>query len=72
MIADTTPLSPLPCRLVCKLDFPEMAFSLFFLGYERQEDIPQDPKQRAAWMFSRPGLLELTHNWVGGRGWLAV
>jgi len=49
--------------LLCKLDFPEMSFSLYFLGYEDPKDIPEDPKQRAIWMFSRPAILELTHNW---------
>jgi catechol 2,3-dioxygenase-like lactoylglutathione lyase family enzyme len=32
--------------LLCKLDFPEMAFSLYFLGYEDPKDIPEDPKER--------------------------
>ena len=32
--------------LMCKLDFPEMSFSLYFLGYEDPKDIPEDPKQR--------------------------
>eukprot|EP01025_Chloroclados_australasicus_P008706 TRINITY_DN1317_c0_g1_i1.p3 TRINITY_DN1317_c0_g1~~TRINITY_DN1317_c0_g1_i1.p3 ORF type:complete len:234 (-),score=32.30 TRINITY_DN1317_c0_g1_i1:431-1132(-) len=49
--------------LLCKLDFPPMEFSLFFLGYYPKEDIPEDPKQRATWMFGLPAVLELTHNW---------
>ncbi|KAF8057627.1 Glo1 [Scenedesmus sp. PABB004] len=49
--------------LLAKLDFKEMSFSLFFLGYEAPEDIPEDPAERARWMFSRPAVLELTHNW---------
>jgi lactoylglutathione lyase len=49
--------------LVCKLDFPDMAFSLYFLGYVKKEDIPEDPTARAAWMFGLPGLIELTHNY---------
>eukprot|EP00879_Flechtneria_rotunda_P001465 GHRR01001619.1.p1 GENE.GHRR01001619.1~~GHRR01001619.1.p1 ORF type:complete len:183 (+),score=46.31 GHRR01001619.1:210-758(+) len=49
--------------LLAKLDFPDMKFSLYFLGYEKKEDIPDDPAERARWMFSRPAVLELTHNW---------
>jgi len=50
-------------RLLKKLDFPSMAFSLYFMGYEREEDIPKDEKERTLWMFSRKATLELTHNW---------
>jgi len=32
--------------LLAKLDFPSMSFSLYFLAYEKQEDIPQDPVER--------------------------
>jgi lactoylglutathione lyase len=32
--------------LLAKLDFPSMSFSLFFLGYEKVEDIPADPAER--------------------------
>jgi catechol 2,3-dioxygenase-like lactoylglutathione lyase family enzyme len=32
--------------LLAKLDFPSMSFSLFFLGYEKVEDIPEDPAER--------------------------
>ncbi len=51
--------------LVKKLDFPEMEFSLLFMGYVRPEDgpIPQDPMQRTAYTFEQKALLELTHNW---------
>lgn len=50
--------------LVLKLDFPDMAFSLFFLTYVVDpSEIPADPKQRAAWVFRRPACLELTHNY---------
>lgn len=50
-------------RLLTKLDFAEMKFSLYFLGYHAEEAIPDDPKDRAQWMFSQPATLELTHNW---------
>ncbi|KAI3428531.1 hypothetical protein D9Q98_007354 [Chlorella vulgaris] len=49
--------------LLCKLDFAEMKFSLFFLGYQKPEDVPEDPVERAKWMFGLPACLELTHNW---------
>ncbi|KAI8462948.1 MAG: Glyoxalase/Bleomycin resistance protein/Dihydroxybiphenyl dioxygenase [Monoraphidium minutum] len=48
--------------LLAKLDFPDMAFTLFFVAYCDPADIPDDPKERARWMFSRPACLELTHN----------
>ena len=49
--------------LLCKLDFKDMAFSLYFLGYVDPDQVPDDPVHRARWMFGQPGLLELTHNW---------
>jgi len=50
-------------RLLKQLDFPEMKFSLFFMGYENAEDIPQDEKERTRWTLSRKATIELTHNW---------
>ncbi|KAI8589638.1 Glyoxalase/Bleomycin resistance protein/Dihydroxybiphenyl dioxygenase [Geranomyces variabilis] len=50
--------------LICKLDFEEAKFSLYFLGYNVPAQIlaaSQDEKRKYA--FSRPGVLELTHNW---------
>ncbi|HBB54635.1 MAG TPA: lactoylglutathione lyase [Hyphomonadaceae bacterium] len=49
-------------RLVARFDFPPAQFSLYFVGYERG-DLPQDPAELARFTFSRPALLELTHNW---------
>ncbi|KAG2496836.1 hypothetical protein HYH03_005241 [Edaphochlamys debaryana] len=49
--------------LLAKLDFPDMKFSLYFLGYEEVKDIPEDAGERAVWMFRRKACLELTHNW---------
>lgn len=50
--------------LLCKLDFADMKFSLYFLGMlEDPAEIPEDPAERARWMFGRPACLELTHNW---------
>jgi len=50
-------------RLLKKLDFPEMKFSLFFMGYEQVKDIPSDEIERTRWALSRKAVLELTHNW---------
>ena len=33
-------------RLLCKLDFAEMKFSLLFLGYREDSEIPDDSKDR--------------------------
>lgn len=50
--------------LLQRLDFPEMRFSLFFLAYLRDgETIPEDPAERARFIFGRETTLELTHNW---------
>jgi lactoylglutathione lyase len=50
--------------LLQKLDFEEMAFSLYFLAYLKDgEDIPADPAERARFIFTRETTLELTHNW---------
>lgn len=51
-------------RLLRKLDFEEMSFSLYFLGrLDDDEVIPEEVGERTAWTFSQRGLLELTHNW---------
>ena len=55
--------------LIDRFDFPEMAFSLYFLGYAVGE-IPSDPKVRAKWLFEQPALLELTHNHGSETPWL--
>lgn len=53
-------------RLVRKLDFPEMKFSLYFLGYLSEEeagDVPGNDAKRLTFTFGREAMLELTHNW---------
>lgn len=45
--------------LVAQFDFPEWQFSLYFL----QPDGNGAPASTPEEVFSRPGLLELTHNW---------
>lgn len=49
-------------RLVDKRDFPEAAFSLYFLALVDPAQIPEDDHARHQWMKSIPGVLELTHN----------
>lgn len=50
--------------LLQKLDFEEMRFSLYFLAYLKDgETIPEDPAERAHFIFDRETTLELTHNW---------
>jgi lactoylglutathione lyase len=51
-------------RVLRKLDFPEMKFSLYFLAHVMPADaVPEDPGERTSWTFSQRAVLELTHNW---------
>jgi len=51
-------------RVLRKLDFPEMKFSLYFLHRASAEQAPpEDIGERTAWTFAQHGILELTHNW---------
>ena len=50
--------------LLQQLDFEEMRFSLYFLAYLADgETVPEDPAERARFIFNRETTLELTHNW---------
>nr|AYW35849.1 glyoxalase I [Saccharum hybrid cultivar] len=49
--------------LLGRLDFEEMKFSLYFLGYEDVTSAPDDHVKRAEWTFRQKATLELTHNW---------
>ncbi|MEH3046116.1 lactoylglutathione lyase [Sphingomonas adhaesiva] len=50
--------------LLQRLDFAEMKFSLYFLAYLNDgEVVPEDPVERARFIFARETTLELTHNW---------
>jgi lactoylglutathione lyase len=52
--------------LVAAKHFPEMTFSVYFLGtFESEVNLPTDPESEEAWTFMRArseGLLELCHN----------
>lgn len=53
-------------RLLRKLDFPEMQFSLYFLAHLDGDEllqVPEDTAARTEWTFRQRGILELTHNW---------
>ena len=51
-------------RVLRKLDFSEMQFSLYFLHKPVAGHAPPDDEgERTAWTFSQTGILELTHNW---------
>ena len=50
--------------LLDRYDFEDMKFSLYFMGYvDAGESIPADAGDRVRWVFARPALVELTHNW---------
>lgn len=52
-------------RVLRKLDFEEMKFSLYFLHRPQAGEAapPDDAGARTAWTFAQRGILELTHNW---------
>ncbi|TPX71934.1 lactoylglutathione lyase [Spizellomyces sp. 'palustris'] len=50
--------------LIVKIDFEEAKFSLYFLAYGVPKSIQEASfEERRKYAFSRPGVLELTHNW---------
>jgi lactoylglutathione lyase len=50
-------------RVLRRLVFPDMKFSLYFLARAEADAIPADAGERTSWTFSQSGVLELTHNW---------
>ncbi|MEK9990584.1 MAG: lactoylglutathione lyase [Halieaceae bacterium] len=49
-----------------RVDFADMSFSLYFLGYPSNHphaSLPQEPSLRSRFTFQQSALLELTHNW---------
>ena len=50
--------------LLDKYDFPEMKFTLYFVGYLEAGDVlPEDRAERARFVFNHRSAVELTHNW---------
>ena len=51
--------------LVKEFRFPEMEFTLYFVGYVTEDDepLPEDAQGRAAYAFRQKAMIELTHNW---------
>ena len=49
-------------RLLEKRDFPETRFSVYFLGFENEEDFVGElgSRERTKWALSRKGTLDLT------------
>lgn len=53
-------------RLLRRLDFQELNFTLYFLAFldeQAAEDVPTETGPRTTWTFAQRGVLELTHNW---------
>lgn len=46
-----------------KIDMPAGQFTLYYIGRVDGSPPPEDPGERRAWLYSRQGVLELTHNW---------
>ena len=46
--------------LIKKLDFSEMKFSLYFLGYVDASRIPDNKEDALLFCFNTPGTIELT------------
>ncbi|GKB44876.1 lactoylglutathione lyase isoform X2 [Tanacetum coccineum] len=51
--------------LLKKLDFPDMKFSLYFMGYEDTSTAPVDSTDRTVWTFGKKATIELTQTLVG-------
>ncbi|KAI6685195.1 hypothetical protein NL676_031108 [Syzygium grande] len=49
--------------LLKRLDFPDMKFSLYFMGYEDPKSAPTNAVDRTVWTFGQKATIELTHNW---------
>ncbi|KAF7274502.1 hypothetical protein GWI33_012846 [Rhynchophorus ferrugineus] len=50
-------------KLLSKLDFPSMKFSLYFMGYEESTPGDLSSGARTEWALGRKATIELTHNW---------
>lgn len=50
-------------RLIKKMDFSELKLSVYFMSYEKKEDVPETEEERTMFCFTRRGTIELTHEW---------
>ena len=52
-------------RLLLKRDFPDMRFTLYFMGYEDAGDFKGElsSPEQIEWALGQKATLELTHNW---------
>ncbi|MBP3194242.1 MAG: lactoylglutathione lyase [Cardiobacteriaceae bacterium] len=50
-------------QLVCRDDYPEAKFSLCFLSFADEREIPENQEEKRHWLATTRGILELTHNW---------
>ena len=50
----------LPYRLLKRVDQPSMKFTIYFMGYEKAEDIPAGEDEAWKWLLTRPATIELT------------
>ncbi|XP_029647499.1 lactoylglutathione lyase [Octopus sinensis] len=50
-------------RLLHRFDFPPLKFSLYFMGYANENEIPKDEAERFKWCMTSKTAIELTHNW---------
>lgn len=60
--------SVLGMTLFKQLDFEDMEFTLFFLGYlpPQTSNLPEEADERTKVTFQTSGLVELTYNWSDG------
>ncbi|KAL1513898.1 hypothetical protein ABEB36_003237 [Hypothenemus hampei] len=50
-------------KLLTKVDFPSMKFSLYFMGYETSVPGELGTIARTEWALAQKATIELTHNW---------
>lgn len=49
--------------LIEKMDMPAGEFTLYYLARSNGAPVPADPAEKRRYLYSREGVLELTHNW---------
>eukprot|EP00947_MAST-08B_sp_MAST-8B-sp1_P003424 g3424.t1 len=53
-------------NLIWHDDFPQWEFSLYFVGYVDDADVPTDPEERRKFCMRSPACVELTYNYNDG------